>query len=82
MWHHQTNLSRTFMPICLRHINCVHTSHKGQQSVLDPETKRYGQPTRVVFMAWDINGIGGKYTAEWQGTFKVCRTVDNKGSQI
>jgi len=52
------------MPICLRHINCVHISFKGQQSVLDPETKRNGQPTRMVFMAGDINGICGEYTAE------------------
>lgn len=71
MWHNQTNLFYT----CPRHINCVHSSHKGQQSVFDPETKQHGQPSGVVFMARDINRIGGEHIAEGQGTFKGAKAA-------
>lgn len=27
-------------------------------------------------MAWDINGIGGEYPAEWQGTFKDAKPAE------
>ena len=27
-------------------------------------------------MAWDINGISGEYTAEWQGTFKGAKPTE------